>query len=106
MLIAAEGEAALVARDNTSRDPEAETGAVEILGGVEGLEEAALHRGGHAVASVGDGDTYARTSLRTLSGIVSGVVGPNKEAASSLAHGIDRVSDKIVEHLADIIFKT
>ena len=57
------------------------------------------------MASVGDGDTYARTSLGTLRGIVSGVVRPDKEAAS-LAHGIDGVSDEIVEHLADIIFKT
>jgi hypothetical protein len=64
MLIAAESEPAVVARHDTGGDPEAKTSAVEVLGGVKGLEEAGLHRRGHPVASVGDGDPYARTSLR------------------------------------------
>ena len=104
MLIAAKGEPAVVARHNTGGDPEAKPSAVEILGGIEGLKEAGLHRTGHAVASVGDGDPYARTSVRPLRGIVNGVVGTNQEAAS-LAHRIDGIRDEIVEDLADIVFK-
>src|ERR1700737_3569688 len=96
VLVAAEGEAALVASDDAGRDPEAEAGAIEVLGGVEGLEEAGLpgrgkpgaeagaievlggvegleeaglHGMGHAVASVGDRDAYARTALRIFGGI-------------------------------------
>src|SRR6266436_6635575 len=105
VLVAAEGEAALVTSDDAGGDPETEAGAVEVLGGVEGLEEAGLHGGGHAVASVGDGNAYARTALRTLGGIVRGVVGADEDAAA-LAHGIDGVGDEIVEDLADIVFKT
>src|SRR5260370_23536999 len=105
VLIAAEGDAALMATDDAGGDPEAETGAVEVLGGVEGLEEAGLHGGGHAVASIGDGNAYARTALRILGGIVRGVVGADEDAAA-LAHGIDGVGDEIVEDLADIVFKT
>src|SRR5882762_3565358 len=47
VLVAAEGETALVASDDAGGDPETEAGAVEVLGGVEGLEEAGLHGGGH-----------------------------------------------------------
>ena len=64
VLIAAEGEAALVASDDAGGDPKAEASAVEILGGVEGLEEAGLDGGGHAVAGIGYGDADARTTLR------------------------------------------
>ena len=64
VLGAAEGEAAVVAGYDAGGDPEAEAGAVEILGGVEGFEEAGLHKWGHAMAGVGDGDTNAWTTLR------------------------------------------
>ena len=63
MLGAAEGEAALVAGDDAGGDPEAEAGAVEVLGGVEGLEEASADGGGHAVAGVGDGDADAAAAF-------------------------------------------
>ena len=45
MFGAAEGEAALVAIDDAGGDPEAEAGAVEVFGGVEGLEEAGADGG-------------------------------------------------------------
>ena len=45
MVVAPEGETALVATDDASGDPEAKAGAVEVLSGVEGLEEAGLHGG-------------------------------------------------------------
>ena len=59
---AAEGEATLVAVDDAGGDPEAEAGAVEVLSGVEGLEDTSADGGGHAVASVGDGYTDARAA--------------------------------------------
>src|SRR5260370_11348302 len=102
VLIAAEGDAALMATDDAGGDPEAEAGAIEVVGGVEGLEEAGLHGGGHAVASVGDGDANSRTALRILGGIISGVVSADQETAP-LAHGVDGVSDEIVEDLADVV---
>jgi len=40
MLPAAERETAVVAMDDSGGDPEAESGTVELLGGVEGLEDA------------------------------------------------------------------
>ena len=61
MLGGAVGEAAVVAGDDAGGDPEAEAGAVEVFGGVEGLEEAGADGGGHAVAGVGDGDADAGT---------------------------------------------
>ena len=45
VLVTAEGEMALVATDDAGGDPEAKAGAVEVLSGVEGLEEAGLHGG-------------------------------------------------------------
>ena len=45
VLGAAEGEAALVAVDDVGGDPEAEAGAVEVLGGEEGLEDAGADGG-------------------------------------------------------------
>ena len=96
----AQGEAALVALDDAGGDPEAEAGAVELFGGVEGFEDAGLDDGGHAVARVGDGDADARA----VGGMVDAVVGADDEAAS-LAHGVDGVGDDVVEDLADVVFE-
>ena len=62
VLGAAEGEATLMAVDDAGGDPEAEAGAVEVLGGVEGLEDASADGGRHAVAGIGDGDADARAA--------------------------------------------
>src|SRR4030081_753523 len=105
VLVAAEGEAALGPSDDAGGEPEAAPGAVKVLGGVEGLEEAGLHGRGHAVASVGDGDAYARMALRVFGGVVRGVMGADEDTAS-LAHRINCVGNEIVEDLADIVFKT
>src|SRR5258708_9813776 len=104
VLVAAEGDAALMASYDAGGDPEAEAGAVEILGGVERLEEAGLHVGGHAVAGVGDGDADAGRAVGVFGGVVGGVVGADEEAAS-LAHGIDGVGDEVVEDLTDVVFE-
>src|SRR5882757_329658 len=104
VLVAAKREAALMTGDDASRDPKAKASAVELLGGVEGFEEAGLHGGGHAVASIGDGDADARTTLGVFGRIVNGVMSGNEKAAG-LSHGIDWVGDEIVGHLADIVFK-
>ena len=105
MLGAAEGEAAVVAVDDAGGDPEAEAGAVEILGGVEGLEEAGADGGRHAVAGVGDGDADAATAFGELGGVVGGVVGADAEEATALAHGVDGVGDEVVEDLTNVVFK-
>src|ERR1700733_329128 len=102
MLGAAEGETAVVAGYDAGGDPEAEAGAVEILGGVEGLEETGADGGGDAVAGVGDGDADALARLS--GGVVRGVVGADEEAAT-VAHGVDGVGDKVVEDLADVVFE-
>ena len=104
VLGAAEGEAALVAVDDAGGDPEAEAGAVEILGGVKGLEEAGADGGRHAVAGVGDGDADAGAALGVVGGVVRGVVGADDEAAS-LTHGVDGIGDEVVEDLADVVFE-
>ena len=104
MLGTAEGEAALVAIDDAGGDPEAEAGAVEVLRGVEGLEEAGADGRGHAVAGIGDGDAEARAAVGVAGGVVHGVVGTNDEAAA-LTHGVDRVGDEVVEDLTDVVFK-
>jgi hypothetical protein len=59
----AQGDTAVVAGDDASGDPEPEAGAVEVFGGVEGLEDAGADGGGHAVAGVcdGDADAFARS---------------------------------------------
>ena len=62
VLGAAEGEAALVAVYDAGGDPKAEAGAVEVFGGVKGLEDAGADGGGHAMAGVGDGDADARAA--------------------------------------------
>ena len=49
-LAAADVEFAAMALHDFFADPEAEAGAVDSLGGVEGLEDAAQHRRGHAAA--------------------------------------------------------
>src|ERR1700704_4676500 len=79
VLVAAEGEVALMAGDDAGRDPKAEASAVEIFGGVKGLEEAGLDRGRHAVAGVGDGDADAGTAVGILGGIDGGVVSADEE---------------------------
>ena len=100
---AAEAEAALVAVDDAGGDPEAEAGAVELLGGVEGLEDAGADGGGHAMSGVGDGDADAWA--RAVAGVVSGVVGADAEVAPSLTHGVDGVGDEVVENLADVVLE-
>lgn len=59
VLAAAEGEPPLVAFDDACGDPQAEAGAIEVLGGVEGLKDARTHGRGHPVAGIGDGDADA-----------------------------------------------
>src|SRR5271156_404238 len=93
-----------MAADDSGGDPEAEAGAVEVFGGVEGLEEARLYGGGHAVAGVGDGDANAGARLKILGGVVGGVVGANDETTAG-AHGVDGVGDEVVEDLADVVFE-
>ena len=56
VLGAAKSEAAAVAIYDAGGDPETEAGAVEVLGGIEGFEDAFAYGGRHAVAGVGDGD--------------------------------------------------
>jgi hypothetical protein len=104
ILGAAEGEASAMAFDDASGDPKTKAGAVEILGGVEGFEDAATDGGRHAVAGVGDGDAEATAAVGECRGVVHGVVGADDEAAS-LAHGVDGVGDEVVEDLADVVFK-
>ena len=101
---AAEGKAALMAFDDALRYPETEAGAVEVFGGVEGIEDAGAHGGRHAVSCVGDGDADAVAALRVC-GIILCVVSADDEAAA-LAHRVDGVGDKVIEHLADVVFKT
>jgi hypothetical protein len=105
VLRAAEGEAATMAIDDAGGDPEAEARAVEILGGVEGFEEAGLHDGGHTGAGVGDCDANSPPPIRVSGGMVEGIVGADEETATTLSHRIDRVGDEVVEHLADVVFK-
>ncbi len=95
----------MVAGDDAGGDPEAEAGAVEIFGGVEGLEEAGPDGRRHAMAGIGDGDAKAGTWPSGFGGVASGVVGANSEAAA-LAHGIDGVGDEVIEDLADVVFET
>jgi len=104
VLAAAKGEAPVMTSDDTGGDPEPEAGSVDILGGVEGLEEAGLHGRCHAVTSVGDGDTNAAARLGGVGRVVCRVVGADKEAAS-LAHGVDRVGDEVIENLANVVLK-
>ena len=66
MLGAAEEEATVVAVDDAGGDPESEAGTVEVLGGVEGFEEAGADWGRHAVAAVGDGDPDTATAFGEL----------------------------------------
>jgi hypothetical protein len=105
----------LVALDDAGGDPEAEAGAVEVLGGVEGFEDAGADGGGHAVAGVGDGDADALRLVRRRVGSLHQVVmivrivgvrivGADDEAAA-LAHGVDGVGDEVVEDLADVVFE-
>ncbi len=56
----------LMAADDSGGDPEAEAGAVELLGGVEGLEDTGTHGGRHAVAGVGDGDADALARVESV----------------------------------------
>ena len=105
MLGAAEDEAAVVAVDDAGGDPKAEAGPVEVLGGVEGLEEACANWGRHAVAGVGDGDADAATAFGELGGVVGGVVGPDAKEATTLAHGVEGVGDQVIEDLTNVVFK-
>ena len=50
---------ALVALDDACGDPQTEAGAIEVFGGVEGLEDAREHFLAHAVAGVGHGNADA-----------------------------------------------
>lgn len=91
-----------MALDDSRGDPEAEAGSVELLGGVEGLKDAAAYCGGHAVAGVADddADACAGAALR----VVGGIVGADEEAAA-VAHCIDGVGDEVVEDLANVVFE-
>src|SRR5271170_1389268 len=105
VLGAAEGEAALVAIDDTGGDPETKACAVEILGGVEGLEEARFDSSRHAVAGVGYGDADATAAIRVFGVVVRGIVGADEKAPATLTHGVDGVGNEIVEDLAYVVFK-
>ena len=90
-----------MAVDDAGGDPETEAGALEVFGGVEGLEDAGADGGGHAVASVGDGEADA---LR-LGVVVTSWARERDEAASARTHGVDGVGDEVVEDLADVVFE-
>ena len=49
-LAASEAQGSMMPVDDLAADPKAEAGAVDSLGGVEGLEDAAQHRRGHTAA--------------------------------------------------------
>jgi len=104
VLGASEGEATVMAVDDADGDPKPEAGSVEVLGGVERLEEAAPHGGRHAVTGVGDGDADAMAAVGVPGGVVRGIVGADEKAAS-LSHSVDGVGDEVVEDLANIVFE-
>ncbi len=94
----------MVAVDDAVGDPEAEAGAVEVFGGVEGLEDAGLHGGCHAVAGVGDGDADAVACLGMLRSSEWCRV-RERVGGRHLTHGVDGVGDEVVEDLADVVFE-
>ena len=70
VLGAADGQSATVALYDAMRDPETQAGAVEVFGGVEGLEEAVEHVRGHAVAGICDGEAHAATTGGACRGVM------------------------------------
>src|ERR1700760_3566536 len=102
---AAVGELALVTSDDTSGNPQAKSRAVEVFGCVKGLEETRFHGRRHAVASIGDGDANAMPGFWIVGGVISGVVSAYDEVATARAHGVYRIGDEIIEHLANVVFE-
>ena len=99
-LAAADAEGTAVALDDFLADPEAEAGAGDSLGGVEGAEEAAAGDGIHAGAGVREGEDDA--------GLASSPVGAGaeaKEQTAAVRHGVEGIADEVAEDLADFAFK-
>ena len=57
------------------------------------------------MAGVGDGNAEATAAVGGCGGVVHGFMSADDEAAT-LTHGVDGVGDKVVEDLANVVFKS
>ncbi len=104
---AAYHEAAVVALYDFGGDPEAQAGASDALGGVEGGVDVGEGFGGDADAVVGDGDEDALLPGAPLGGFTgtdaeAAGLGCGVVAGDAGADGVDGVGDEVVEDLADL----
>ena len=99
----ADRQLSLVPFDDAGGDPQAQTGAVQILGGEEGLEDPPDGGVAHAVAGIGDGDAHAGPFVSARPAQVSIVRAQQQPAAR--AHGVDGIRDQVVEHLANVVLE-